>query len=82
MKNSMESLIHHFKYYTQGFNVPKGRTYTYTEAPTAGTMLLSGIMLKMGTFGLIKWLMPVTPLALAEWGWLAIALSVSLITLP
>ncbi len=49
---------------------------TYVNAPTQGTMLLSGIMLKMGTFGLIKWLMPVTPLALAEWGWLAIALSV------
>ena len=49
---------------------------TYVNAPTQGTMLLSGIMLKMGTFGLIKWLMPVTPLALAEWGWLAITLSV------
>ena len=33
MKNSMESLIHHFKYYTQGFDVPKGRTYTALEAP-------------------------------------------------
>jgi NADH-quinone oxidoreductase subunit M len=49
---------------------------TYVNAPTQGTMLLSGIMLKMGTFGLIKWLMPMTPLALAEWGWLAIGLSV------
>lgn len=33
MKMSMEALIHHFKYYTQGFNVPKGRTYTTIEAP-------------------------------------------------
>jgi len=49
---------------------------TYVNAPTQGTMLLSGIMLKMGTFGLIKWLMPMTPLALAEWGWLAMGLSV------
>lgn len=49
---------------------------TYVTAPTQGTMLLSGIMLKMGTFGLIKWLLPMTPLALAEWGWLAIGLSV------
>jgi NADH-quinone oxidoreductase subunit M len=49
---------------------------TYVNAPTQGTMLLSGIMLKMGTFGLIKWLLPITPLALAEWGWLAIGLSV------
>lgn len=49
---------------------------TYVTAPTQGTMLLSGIMLKMGTFGLIKWLMPITPLALEKWGGLAIGLSV------
>ena len=28
---------------------------TYVNAPTQGTMLLSGIMFKMGTFGMIKW---------------------------
>lgn len=33
MKNSMESLIHHFKYFTEGFAVPKGRTYAAVEAP-------------------------------------------------
>jgi NADH-quinone oxidoreductase subunit M len=49
---------------------------TYVNAPTQGTMLLSGVMLKMGTFGLIKWLLPMTPLALEKWGWLAIGLSV------
>jgi NADH-quinone oxidoreductase subunit M len=49
---------------------------TYVVAPTQGTMLLSGIMLKMGTFGLIKWLLPVVPLALAKWGNLAMGLSV------
>src|ERR1035437_2216249 len=35
---------------------------TYTNAPTQGTMLLSGIMLKMGTYGLIRWLLPIAPL--------------------
>ena len=48
---------------------------TYVAAPTQGTMLLSGIMLKMGTFGLIKWLLPVVPLALEKWGGTAILLS-------
>jgi NADH-quinone oxidoreductase subunit M len=49
---------------------------TYVNAPTQGTMLLSGIMLKMGTFGLIKWLLPLTPLAMEKWGGVAIGLSV------
>jgi len=33
MKNSMEAVIHHFKYYTEGFTLPHGETYTCTEAP-------------------------------------------------
>ena len=35
---------------------------TYVNAPTQGTMMLSGIMLKMGAFALIIWLIPVVPL--------------------
>jgi NADH-quinone oxidoreductase subunit M len=31
---------------------------TYVAAPTTGTMLLSGIMLKMGLYGLIRWFFP------------------------
>ena len=49
---------------------------TYVNAPTQGTMLLAGIMLKMGTFGVIKWLLPIVPLASDKWGSTAIALSV------
>jgi NADH-quinone oxidoreductase subunit D len=33
MKHSMEALIHHFKLYTEGFDVPAGATYTVVEAP-------------------------------------------------
>lgn len=33
MKSNMESLIHHFKYFTQGVDVPRGRTYAAVEAP-------------------------------------------------
>ncbi|MBO0711236.1 MAG: NADH-quinone oxidoreductase subunit D [Acetobacteraceae bacterium] len=33
MKRSMESLIHHFKLFTEGFHVPAGATYTATESP-------------------------------------------------
>lgn len=33
MKYSMESLIHHFKLYTEGFVVPSGQVYVPIEAP-------------------------------------------------
>ena len=34
---------------------------TYTNTPAAGTMLLSGIMLKMGLYGLLRWYLPLAP---------------------
>jgi NADH-quinone oxidoreductase subunit M len=49
---------------------------TYTTAPAPGTMLLSGIMLKMGVYGVIRWIMPVAPLGVDSWSNLAITLSV------
>ncbi|HCN83430.1 MAG TPA: NADH-quinone oxidoreductase subunit M [Sphingobacteriaceae bacterium] len=49
---------------------------TYTEAPTTGTMLLSGIMLKMGVYGAIRWLVPVVPLGFERWGTTALILSI------
>jgi len=33
MKQDMESLIHHFKLYTEGFHVPAGEVYVATESP-------------------------------------------------
>ncbi|RAV99038.1 complex I subunit 4 family protein [Pseudochryseolinea flava] len=49
---------------------------TYTNAPTQGTMLLSGIMLKMGIYGVIRWLLPLVPLGVKEWGLTAVIISV------
>lgn len=49
---------------------------TYTAAPTQGTMLLSGIMLKMGIYGVIRWLLPIVPLGVRDWGQVAIVLSI------
>lgn len=43
---------------------------TYTTSPTQGTMLLSGIMLKMGIFGVMRWMLPIAPEAssqVAKW---------------
>jgi NADH-quinone oxidoreductase subunit M len=36
---------------------------TYEQAPTAVTMVLSGIMVKMGVFAVIRWLLPMFPAA-------------------
>lgn len=41
---------------------------TYEQSPTAVTMVLSGIMVKMGLFGVIRWLIPVLPTASWAWG--------------
>jgi NADH-quinone oxidoreductase subunit M len=41
---------------------------TYAESPASGTMLLSGIMLKMGIYGLIRFVIPLCPDAVKEWG--------------
>jgi len=43
IKNSMEAVIHHFKYYTEGLILPFGETYAATEAPKGefGVYLIS-----------------------------------------
>ncbi|MFI5149837.1 MAG: NuoM family protein [Bacteroidia bacterium] len=49
---------------------------TYVNAPAQGTMLLSGIMLKMGTYGLLRWMLPIVPQALHDYGYVVIILAV------
>ena len=43
MKEGMESLIHHFKYFTEGYSVPEGEAYAAVEHPKGefGTYILS-----------------------------------------
>ena len=49
---------------------------TYKEAPTVGTMLLAGIMLKMGLYSLLRWLLPVAPQGVIALNPILITLSV------
>jgi NADH-quinone oxidoreductase subunit M len=49
---------------------------TYEQSPTAVTMVLSGLMVKMGVFGVIRWILPVLPIASYQWGDVVMTLSV------
>jgi NADH-quinone oxidoreductase subunit M len=49
----------------------------YQKAPTVGTMLLSGIMLKMGLYSVIRWQIPIAPLAAKTYMPTLIGLSIS-----
>lgn len=50
---------------------------TYEQAPTSTTMVLSGIMVKMGLFGVARWLVPVFPEASAAMAPVVIVLAVA-----
>ncbi|MBC7847013.1 MAG: NADH-quinone oxidoreductase subunit M [Flavobacterium sp.] len=49
----------------------------YQKAPTVGTMLLSGIMLKMGLYSVIRWQLPIAPLAAKEFMYVFIGLGIA-----
>ncbi|MBS3957296.1 MAG: NADH-quinone oxidoreductase subunit M [Clostridiales bacterium] len=48
----------------------------HVEAPTAGSVLLAGILLKMGTYGFIRISLPILPDAAATWAWFIALLGV------
>jgi len=49
---------------------------TYEQSPTAVTMILSGVMVKMGIFAVIRWLLPIFPDAVAHFSTVIIIFSV------
>ena len=48
----------------------------YEQSPTATTMVMSGIMVKMGIFAVVRWLLPVFPNASVQFANIIIILSV------
>jgi NADH-quinone oxidoreductase subunit M len=50
------------------FPVHSWQPDTYDQAPTAVTMVLSGVMVKMGLFAIIRWLLPVLPMGAYAYG--------------
>ena len=49
---------------------------TYEQSPAAVTMVLSGIMVKMGLFGVLRWVLPIFPDAVARFDNIVICLSI------
>lgn len=47
----------------------------HVEAPTAGSVILAAIALKIGGYGFLRFNLPIVPDASQEWAWLVIALS-------
>ncbi len=48
----------------------------HVEAPTAGSVILAGVLLKMGAYGFLRFSLPMLPLASAEYAPLIFALSI------
>jgi len=48
----------------------------HVEAPTAGSVILAGVLLKMGGYGFLRFSIPMFPLATADFTWLIFTLSV------
>jgi NADH-quinone oxidoreductase subunit M len=49
----------------------------YEQTPNSSVMVLSGIMVKMGIFGMLRWLLPIFPEAVATYQTIAIVLCVT-----
>lgn len=48
----------------------------HVEAPTPGSVILAGVMLKMGTYGFMRWVIPLFPEAAEHWSWLFLLIGV------
>ncbi len=48
----------------------------HVQAPTAGSVILAGVLLKMGTYGFLRFNIPLFPEAAKQWAWLIALLAV------
>jgi NADH-quinone oxidoreductase subunit M len=48
----------------------------HVQAPTPGSVILAGVLLKMGTYGFLRFAMPLFPDAMTQYAWLFVGLAV------
>ncbi|WP_432486640.1 complex I subunit 4 family protein [Kineococcus sp. SYSU DK018] len=48
----------------------------HTDAPSVGSAVLAGVLLKMGTYGFVRIAMPVLPDAWRAWAWVVLAVGI------
>jgi NADH-quinone oxidoreductase subunit M len=77
---SFQSLVFAAFFLAFAIKVPMWPFHTWlpdahTEAPTAGSVILAGILLKMGGYGFIRYSLPLLPVAAHQWAPLLIGLS-------
>jgi NADH-quinone oxidoreductase subunit M len=48
----------------------------HVEAPTGGSVILAGVLLKMGTYGLVRFVLPFFPVAAHQFAWPVVILAV------
>jgi NADH-quinone oxidoreductase subunit M len=53
----------------------------HVQAPTAGSVILAGVLLKMGGYGFIRFSLPMFPEASAQFTWLILGLSMAAIVI-
>jgi NADH-quinone oxidoreductase subunit M len=52
----------------------------HTEAPTVGSVLLAGVLLKMGTYGFVRIALPILPDAALEWApWIGVLAAIAIV---
>lgn len=61
---------------TPAFPVHTWLPDAHVEAPTAGSVILAAVMLKMGTYGFMRWVIPLFPEASIYWSWLFMVIGV------
>lgn len=48
----------------------------HTDAPSTGSAVLAGVLLKMGTYGFVRIAMPILPAAWQAWAWVIIVIGI------